>query len=194
AEASARYDWDARGEYELSCAERAAHHHQIATVAREVIAEHPQAFVVAQVKGVVRSLLQPGHRLWYFVLTGEPWESTGVLDDVWQRMLESLRIGAVGDAFHALWLERVARPPLVASLVWWGLLLARVLLWILGLRGVWRLLRPYPFVVMLLGGSVAYFLLLPGPIAHDRFYVPAIPAVLVLVGAGVLQPLHPSHV
>ena len=181
-----RYRWDARGEYALACEERDLRHSQVAAVAREVVAAHPGPFLAAHFKGVVRSLLDVGHRFWYPILTGRSWETTGVLDDIWRRAQESLRIGAVGDALHALWLERVVRPPLDAVLVWWGLLAARGLVWCLALRGIWRL-RHAPWVALLLVGTVTYFIVLPGPIAYDRFYVPAVPAVVVLLASGVCK-------
>ena len=33
-------------------------------------------------------------------------------------------------------------------------------------------------------GTVAYHILLPGPIAHDRFYVPVVPVVVALIACG----------
>jgi hypothetical protein len=38
---------------------------------------------------------------------------------------------------------------------------------------------------LLLSGSVAYLLLLPGPIAHDRFLLPVLPALLPLSALGL---------
>lgn len=184
-EAAVRYAWQGDPEAELSCSRDASRHRQVATVAREVLAAHRREVAVAHLRGVTRGLLDPGHRTWYPVLTGRAWETTGLLDDIWVRMGESLRIGAVGDALHALWLERVGRAAPLAGLVWWGLLASRIALWCLGLRGLRRLRGRLP-LALLLGGMVAYALLLPGPIAYDRFYVPAIPAVAVLVARGAL--------
>jgi len=156
-------------------------------VARERVAGQRRPFLSAHLKGVLRSLLRVGHATWYLDLTGEPWEVTGILEDVWQRMGESFAIGAVGDAFHALWLERVVRAPLGPALLWWGLLLARVLLWWLALRGGLHLFHLRPYVALLLLGTVAYFILLPGPIAYERFYMPAIPATVTLVACGGIR-------
>jgi len=46
--------------------------------------------------------------------------------------------------------------------------------------------------VLLLAGTVGYHILLPGPIAHDRFYVPVVPVVVALIacGAGRRHPLQ----
>ncbi len=180
--AAQRYGWDTRGTYELTCDERWARHRQITDVAGEIVGAHRGAFAVAHIKGVARSCIDLEHRMWYFVLTGRDWESLGVLDDVWRRMGESLRIGAVGDALHALWLERVQRIPASGALIWWGLLAARLALWAGALRGTWQLLLRRPAMGLVIAGSALYVLLLPGPIAHDRLYQPAIPAVVVLLG------------
>jgi hypothetical protein len=117
------------------------------------------------------------------VLTGREWESTGVVADIGARMAWSLERGALGDALHALWTERITRPPLLAALLWWGLSAARVAMWWMCARGVWRL-RHQLWVLLTLTSSIAYILLLPGPIAHDRFYLPAIPVVVVLLALG----------
>jgi hypothetical protein len=108
----------------------------------------------------------------------------GVVANVWQRMGESLRIGAVGDALRAFWLERIVRPPLGAALLWWGLLAGRITVWGLGLRGWRRLLRKQRGLAHLLAAAVIYVVLLPGPIAYDRFYLPAVPVVVILVAIG----------
>ena len=180
-----RYGWDTAQGAELSCDERNLRHNQLTTVARETVIRHLGTYAPAHLRGVVLSLLDPGHRLWYRVLTGRSWESTGVVPNIWQRMAWSLERWAVGDAIRAFWQERVTRLPPDAALIWWGLVLARAAVWGLGLRGAWRL-RHQPPVALALVGAVAYILLLPGPIAYDRFYLPAIPPVVVLVASGAL--------
>lgn len=187
--AAHRYGWDARvndWEAQLPCAEREARHQQIATVARAVVLARPGAALVAHGAGVGRSLLDVGHRLAYRAITGRDWSATGVVDDIWVRMGESLRIGAVGDALHAFWLERVVRIPPDAALIWWGLFAGRLAVWGLGLCGLWRL-RSQPFTALALAAVVVYHIVLPGPIAYDRFYAPAIPATVTLVALGALK-------
>jgi 4-amino-4-deoxy-L-arabinose transferase-like glycosyltransferase len=178
-----RGGWDDRPDAALSCAERMTRHRQIAATAREIVGAHRGAAVAAHLQGVAHALLNPGHRLWYPVLTGRSWDDVGVLSNIWVRMVESLRIWAVGDALHALWLERVVRIPPVAGLVWWGLLALRLALISGVLRGAWRLRRAWSVSLLLLG-TVCYFALLPGPIAYDRFLLPLLPAALVLAVAG----------
>ena len=182
-ESARRNGWEE--EVNLTCVEDNLRHRQVAALGREVVAGNLGAFLRAHLKGVGRSLLNLGHRKWYPVLTGRSWESTGVLGTVWRRMGDSLRLGAVGDAFHALWLERLARIPPLAGALWWGLLTGRIALWILCGRGALRLWHTRPVAVLLLLLLVAYFILLPGPIAYDRFYLPAIPAVVLLAALGL---------
>lgn len=173
----------------LSCAEWETRRAMIAETARALIRAHPWAFIRAHWRGVARSLRDVGERTWYPALTGRDWESTGRIADIGARMGESLRIGAVGDALHALWLERVLFPPPEAAALWWGLLAGRIAVVALAARGLARLRWP---VALALGGTVAYFILLPGPIAYDRFYLPAIPAVVTLL-AGALSPPLPGY-
>ena len=165
------------------CVEQQQRQNEVARAARDIVSAHPFSYLRAHLRGVLTSLRNPGHRLWYHVLTGKEWESTGVVADIGARMAWSLERGALGDALHALWTERIARPPLLAALLWWGLSAARGAVWWASGRGVWRL-RHKLWLLLTLAGSIAYILLLPGPIAHDRFYLPAIPLVVVLTALG----------
>jgi len=180
--AAQRCAWNAAPEDALPCLEREQRRQDVAASARDVVLAHPGAFVSSHLRGISNSLLNLGHRDWYRALTHKTWEQTGVLDNIWKRMGESLSIGAVGDAFHALWLERVVNAPLDAALVWWGLLALRTAVWWGALCGC-RRLRHAP--ALLLGGIAVYGLLLAGPIAHDRFYLPAIPAVVISLAVGM---------
>lgn len=178
-----RYAWDAPTSHRDVCAEQRQRQTEVARAAWDIVRDHPFSYLRAHLRGVLTSLRDPGHRLWYHVLTGQEWESTGTVADIGARMAWSLERGAVGDALHALWAERVARPPWLAALLWWGLSAARIAVWGLCGRGAWRL-RGEPWLLLTLTGSIAYLLLLPGPIAHDRFYVPAVPLVAVLIAVG----------
>jgi len=176
-------EWDTRAPQRDGCLEQQQRQTEVARAARDVVLDHPFSYLRAHLRGVLTGLRDPGHRLWYHVLTGQEWESTGVVADIGARMAWSLERGALGDALHALWTERIARPPWPAALLWWGLSGARIAVWGLCGRGVWRL-RHEAWLLLTLTGSIAYLLLLPGPIMHDRFYVPAIPLVAVLLGLG----------
>ncbi len=180
-QAAARHGWDA--DAPVSCAEAQTRQEQVAEAAREIVRQHPRTFLATHVWGVTLSLLDPGHRLWYRVLTGREWATTGVVDNIWVRMAWAFERNAFGDALTAFWSERVVRIPPDAAIVWWGLLIGRLAVWGFSLRGLWRLRRTP--ALWLLGGTVVYLILLPGPIAYDRFYAPAIPAVAALLAVGM---------
>lgn len=177
------------------CALQTAWQHRIADAAQALVATNAGTYFRVHLQGVLRSLLDPGHRFWHHTVTGEAWASTGVVPDIWQRMGWSLEQWALGDALEAFWLERVSRIPPLAGALWWGLVAGRVVVGWLAVRTAWRLCRDQqialdqqiahgPWAAVLLAGTVAYHILLPGPIAHDRFYVPVVPVVVALIACG----------
>ncbi len=165
------------------CDVRSQQQRDVAAAARALVFQHLGTYLRVHARGVLRSLIDPGHRLWYHVATGREWLETGVVPDIWERMAWSLRRDAVGDALHAFWTERISRIPPGAAVLWWGLLLGRIGVATLAARGAWRL-RPRPWIDLLLLGTVLYYVALPGPIAYDRFYVPVVPVVCVFVAWG----------
>ena len=167
----------------FSCQWLAYQQSQTARAARRLVAASPFFYVKAHMTGVVKSLLDPGHRLWYPILTGETWTSTGVVPDIGTRMLWSLRRRAVGDAIQTFITQRITRIPTSAGLMWWGLWFARLASWYLVTRGLWGI-RRRRWILTVLMGSLLYILFLPGPIAHDRFYLPAVPIVCALAAGG----------
>ena len=188
AETARAEGWDSPTVEVHDCRETLRREEAVAARADRLLRAHPWAALRAHLRGVGRSLLDPGHRFWYAVLTGSPWETTGVVPDIWRRMGWSLERGAVGDALLAFWRERVLRPPWGAFLLWWGLVVMRVALWRWGVRGLLRLRGRGGG---LLAATVLYHLLLPGPIAYERFTLPAIPALVILVAAG-MQVVKPA--
>jgi hypothetical protein len=168
---------------DVPCAVLDHHHRQVADAARRTVAEHSGLYMGLHLRGVARSLLDPGHRLWYRLGTGRDWVETGVLPLVGPRIRWSLERGAWGDALSAVWQERVVRIPWGAGLLWWGLWGGRLLVAWMVVRGLLRL-RSQALVMMLFLGVVVYHLILPGPISHDRFYAPVVPLVVVLVAWG----------
>jgi len=177
------------------CALQMAWQHRIGEAALTLVAMNPGTYLRVHLQGVLRSLLDPGHRLWYHAVTSQDWVSTGVVPDIRQRMAWSLKRWAVWDALEVFWLERVWRIPPLAGALWWALAACRVTVVLLALRGLCRLRRDVciardasivrgPWAALLLAGTVAYHILLPGPIAHDRFYVPVVPVVVALIACG----------
>ncbi len=176
--------WDVTAEAGLSCADRLRQQREIASAARALVWTHRRIYVQSHLWSTVRSVLDPGHRFWYQLLSGATWETTGVVPDILGRMVWSLERRAVGDALSVFCRERLVRIPWHAALLWWGLAGARLSLAVLGLRGFLGLVRGRLTIALLFLGVVLYHIVLPGPIAHDRFYVPAIPIVCVLVSRG----------
>lgn len=175
--------WDVRVEGKLSCDDLLRQQRDIAVAARALVWANLNIYGRDHLRSTVRSVLDPGHELWYRLLTGYDWQMTGVVSDILGRMVWSLERGAVGDALVTFWEERVARIPWGAALLWWGLVAGRAGVAGLTIRGLGRL-RDQSAILLLLFGSVVYQIVLPGPIAHDRFYIPAIPVVAVLVARG----------
>lgn len=181
----------------VSCGVYRQRKHEIALSARSVVLEHPALYLRAHLRGVVKGAFDPNHRLWYPMITGRDWATTGVVPDIGSRIAWSLARGAVGDALHAFWTERLRDIPRVAGLIWWGLVVARWLVVAAGALGVGRLAdQPIPALLLIL--TIAYHLILPGPIAYDRFYLPALPAALPFVVLGLariigLQPFGHAH-
>jgi len=174
------------------CALQMAWQRRIADAALTLVAANAGPYLRVHLQGVLRSLLDPGHRFWYRVITGQDWVSTGVVPDIWQRMAWSLKQWAVGDALEALWLARVWRIPPLAGVLWWGLVAGRVAVGQLAVRSVWRLrsaarIARDPWAALLLAGTVGYHILLPGPIAYDRFYAPVVPVVVALIAYGAAR-------
>jgi len=170
----------------FSCSAAAHRQAQITQAARRLVAGHLVLYVKAHLAGVAKSLLNPGHLLWYPALTGETWVTTGIVPDIWARVLWSLQRRAVWDAAEAFITQRITHIPPLAAVVWWGLWVGRLALWFLVIRGLWRL-HLHPWILYLLLGTLLYILVLPGPIAHDRFYLPAVPIVSAVAALGYLK-------
>ena len=185
--AGARYAWApasdaALGTAPLVCETQWKRQQQVAAVAQGIVWQHPRAWLATHAWGVMLSLLDPGHHLWYRVLTGRGWDTTGVVANIWVRIAWAVARQAWGDAAAAFWQERVVRLPADAAFIWWILLGGRLMAWALGWRGG-RRLRHKPWWGLLLGGTLLYFVCLPGPIAYDRFYVPAVPVTVLLIAS-----------
>jgi hypothetical protein len=170
----------------LSCEARVAWHRQLANAARSLVWSNLGSYVRVHLQGAMHPLIDPGHRVWYRLIAGSAWSETGVVPDIWTRIGWSLDRGAVGDAIEAFISERISNIPPVAALIWWGLFGIRIGLAGLSFRGIWHL-RFERWLMLLFAGSIGYLLLLPGPIAHDRFLLPTLPVVLPLAASGLLR-------
>ncbi len=138
--------------------------------ARRIIARYPMAFVTSHVKGAVRGLAPQDPRFWFEALSGQTWGSVmpegiarAFLDGRW-RSLPRLAIGLFA-FFAATYLIAYA-----AALV-----------------GLWRLLKVHPVMAWATGLAIGYMLLLPGPIAYERFRLPVMPLICALMACALMR-------
>jgi hypothetical protein len=187
---SLKNGWFFSLESQPSCQVIANRQYQVVQEATRFLIQHPIVYFRTHMRGVIYSILDPGHRQWYAILTGKNWSTTEVVPNIWQRMAWSLQRRAVGDAIKSFMDQRITQIPLFAGFLWWGLMAGKSLLGYLVIQGLWQL-RHNRLHMMILASFVLYILILPGPIAHDRFYMPAIPIVISLAVLGIK--MHMSH-
>jgi 4-amino-4-deoxy-L-arabinose transferase-like glycosyltransferase len=148
---------------------------ELANVARSVIAAFPIAFVASHAKGAWRGLSLREHQFWFTQLTGKPWE-VAVPGDVATLMLD-VRWRTV---------SRLA----IASYALFALTYAGVIA--LSALGGWRLFKLNRVMALAMLAFIAYMIVLPGPIAYERFHLPFAPLVCVLAACGVWCVSHAS--
>lgn len=135
----------------------------LATTAQEILAAYPLAFVTSHAQGAVRGLLPQEYRYWFQQMSGQTWESqmpagiAAALLNGDNLPLLALTLFGVFGAVYAL-----------------GYLLAFI--------GVWRLQHTHRLSAALMASFILYMVALPGPIAYERFYIPVMPLMIVLIG------------
>jgi 4-amino-4-deoxy-L-arabinose transferase-like glycosyltransferase len=179
-ETAERYAWQVPWDM-LTAREIEVHNRQLYRVAREVLLQHPAAWLRSHLLGMVRYLEPHTYRVIYGRLAGHPWPGD-VLDDVLLHALRALSRGDLVQAGGLLVIQRWMRLDTAGRAVWWGTFLGQLIAICLALAGAWRL-RHRPAEVGLLVLTVAYVLWVPGPIAYERFRVPVTSLILVLVAA-----------
>lgn len=183
---SVKEGWLFTQEPRFSCQRIARQHSDIAKAAQHLIFKHFPLYIKVHMQGVIQSLLNPGHELWYRILTGKPWSSSGTVSDIWERLYWSLKRAAVEEAIKTFIRQRMTTIQPLAGFVWWVLWIGKIAVFILMLKGL-SLLYKHRWCLFLLVGIIMYIIILPGPISHDRFYIPAIPVVTALVATGLLK-------
>jgi 4-amino-4-deoxy-L-arabinose transferase-like glycosyltransferase len=156
---------------------------QLAAVAREVIAQHPQAFILSHLAGFGRAWIPQEHRFWYEFLSGQSWAELQTAEGAAGQALNVLRHEGLAAALRFLWQERVAKLPPLALALWYGWLLAYLMSAVLLGLGTWRL-RGDPGLLWLVWGTVFYVTFLPGPISAVRFRVPVAPLLIAVMAVG----------
>lgn len=142
----------------------------LAATAREMIAQHRLAFVRSHLRGVVLALVPREHQFWFAAITGKAWEAAvpgGLWAAAWQGDWQSV--------------SRLAR---VLWVLGWVISGIGVVLAVRGGWQAWSIHRSWAIAAVGLG---LYLLVLPGPIAYERFYVPLVPLYCVMMGVGLTQ-------
>jgi hypothetical protein len=146
---------------------------ELAETARDIIAAHPAAFVASHLKGAARGLRPQEHRFWFEQLSGQRWD--GAMPDGLLDLMRDSGWGAVSP---------------LASL----LSVIYVTFYIAGgaalLIGLWRLSRRDRIIAVAVGFFIIYMLILPGPIAYERFRIPIMPLAFALMGCALYPRGH----
>jgi hypothetical protein len=177
AQSAQRYRWEQTWETMDARAKDQADR-QVYQIARETLARHPAAWLTSHLQGTLRYLEPQIYRSLHVHWTGQAWPAD-ILDDA---LIHALRALAQGDAQQAgqiIAQERWTRLTSLQRAIWWSMLGALLLTTVLAVRGSWTL-RRHPALVLPLLGTIAYVLLLPGPIAYERFRVPVLGPILAL--------------
>jgi 4-amino-4-deoxy-L-arabinose transferase-like glycosyltransferase len=177
APAGQRYGW--AEDTTLTAAEALRRRHDMASIAQGVIRGHPLAFVTAHARGVLRSFVPSLHRYWYGYLAGRDWPEVDSLAGVLRRGVGQARAGDGQGGLRLLGAWWQEQPPLARGL-WLLSTAVHVLAYLLVAAGLWALRRRPPILIGL-GLTLLLFLVLPGPIAYVRFWVPIMPVTCVLM-------------
>jgi 4-amino-4-deoxy-L-arabinose transferase-like glycosyltransferase len=173
----------------IAAHEAARRRREMGVIAGKLIREHPTDFAVSHLKGVARSLVPSAHRNWYAYLVGAPWPQN---DGLWTVIGRVRSRAEYGDwplrlAPLAIWWTQ---HPVPARCLWAVSFFAHGTAYALIGIGLWSL-RTKPGILAGLGLVLGYLLVLPGPIAHVRFWVPAVPVAAVLIGCAFSLPIRP---
>lgn len=141
---------------------------ELAKVSREIVISHPKAFLIAHVKGVARGLLPQEYRSWFEKLSGQSWESimpNGMASFIRDRGWRSV--------------------PLLALLLFVVFFTLYAVVYITMVIGLWRLSHHDQALAWAIGLFVVYMVILPGPIAYERFRVPIMPLAFASAGCAI---------
>ncbi len=172
----------------LTAGELDAQNHQIYLAARRVIGQHVAAWMVSHAQGLLRYLEPQTFKVCYARFAGRHWPAD-VLDDVPIHAVRWIGGGHWGEAVRLVWEERWLKLDGAQRMVWWGMLVGQIIGGIVVGRGVWRLRRQSAVAAILLL-TIGYVLILPGPIAYERFGVPVSGLLCGLAALGVCKYSH----
>lgn len=176
-QAAEQHQWERAWEA-MDVRAKARANYQIYQVARQVLAQHPVAWVLSHLQGTLRYLEPQTYRVLYAHWTGRTWPPD-ILDDALIHALRALVRGDWAEAGEIFAQERWNRLTPLQRAMWWGQLAAILLTATLAIRGAW-MLRGHPALLLAVAGTIVYVLLVPGPIAYERFRTPALGPTLAL--------------
>jgi hypothetical protein len=184
AEAGTRFGWDKPWD-SLSPRELDAANRQVYRIAREKLIEHPLAWLQSHTLGMLRYLEPKTYRVLHIRLTGRPWPPD-ILEDAVPHVFREAARGQWASVGQVIGQERWSKLDPLQRKLWWGMFLAQIVASGLMLRGAWRL-RAQPIVAGELLGTLVYVLLLPGPIAYERFRAPVLSLIAALIAAATIR-------
>jgi hypothetical protein len=189
-EAAERYRWDQPWE-SMGVRARAQADRQVYLVARESLVQHPRAWATSHLQGTLRYLETQTYRALHAHWTGQSWPPD-VLDDALIHALRALVRGEWREAGQVIGQERWSKLTPLQRALWWSQMTATLLTTALAIRGALILLR-YPALALAITGTIVYVLLLPGPIAYERFRVPVLGYILALTTLAFASPCRPCY-
>jgi 4-amino-4-deoxy-L-arabinose transferase-like glycosyltransferase len=177
ARAAQEHHWDRAWE-KMDVRARFTADRQVYQVARQVLAQHPVAWSASHLQGLLRYLEPQTYRALHADWTGTAWPPD-VLDDALIHTARALARGDWHQAGRILAEERWSRLNPLQRVLWWSQSAAILLTLVFVVRGVWAL-RRHPALLWAVVGTIAYVLVLPGPIAYERFRAPVLGPILAL--------------
>jgi hypothetical protein len=190
-QAAARYRWTKPWDT-LTARELDAQNRQVYLVASEVLRQHPLAWVGSHLQGMGRYLEPQTYKVCYARFSGQAWPPD-ILDDAVIHVGRAIGRGDWAEAGRIIAQERGHKFDVLRGVTWWGTFGGQVLGLIMALRGARRLWathpgRRQPVLAVAIPLTVGYVLLVPGPIAYERFLVPVTSLIVALIATNLAHP------
>jgi 4-amino-4-deoxy-L-arabinose transferase-like glycosyltransferase len=178
-ETATRYNWDDKLWNALTARERDLRNRHVYLTARQVLFQHPVAWITSHLQGMLRYLEPRTYKICYAHFSGQAWPGD-ILDDAPLHIVRWISGGHWNKAWQVIRQERWQKLDPLQGILWWGMFGGQIIGMILAAKGAWRL-RSRPAIATLLSLTVLYVLVLPGPIAYERFRVPVTSLILTLI-------------
>jgi hypothetical protein len=185
-QAATRYGWDKAWE-RLPARELEQYNHQVYLSARQVLLQHPGAWLASHAQGMLRYFEPQTYRVCYARFCGREWPPD-ILEDAIIHVTRQIGHAQWAKAGEIISQQRWHRLTPLQGAIWWGTFGGQIIGLYLMLRGAWKL-RHHPILLTALLLAIFGLLWVPGPIAYERFRVPVMTWILALVGVStVVQP------